>query len=116
MHGCLSTWLWFIIVMNILGIILTLMIPSFTAELELPSWYMPVSIAATVLVVGFAIALLKWKAWGFWGLVAMECVSVFISILETGNYISIIGGVMGVAILVALLNMGGANKAWNNLE
>jgi len=116
MNGCLTTWLWLIIVLNILGAGATIAAPALMELSDLPSWYLPVSIVTTVLVVFFAAALLKWKAWGFWGMVAMEGISVLINIAESGNYLSIAGGAMGVAILVILLNMGGENKAWNYLE
>jgi hypothetical protein len=116
MHGCLTTWLWLIIGMNIIGAVATLVMPSLEDLPDLPGWYLPVSTAATVFVIIFAVALLKWKAWGFWGLVALEGISVLINIAASGNYWAIPGGLMGVAILVMLLNMGGENKAWNNLE
>jgi hypothetical protein len=116
MHGCLTTWLWLIIIGNILGVILTAFAPIFINVPDLPQWYLPVSTAATVFVIIFAVALLRWKLWGFWGLVALQGVSVLISIAESGNYYAIASGAMGVAILVLLLNMGGENKAWNYLE
>jgi hypothetical protein len=115
-HGCLTVWLWLIIIFNILGVILTAAGTTATDKLNLPAWYIPVAIIATVFVVVFAIALLKWKAWGFWGLVAMEGLSALASIAESGNYYAIISAVIGVVILVLLLNMGGENKAWNQLE
>jgi len=116
MHGCLTIWLWLIIIMNITGVIITVIKPYQLADIVLPSWYLPVAAADTALVILFAIALLKWRAWGFWGLIAMEGVSVLISIAESGDYTSIIGGVIGVMILVLLLHLGGENKAWNHLK
>jgi hypothetical protein len=115
-NGCLTIWLWLIIIFNILGVILTAVGTTVTDNLNLPAWYIPVAIIATVFVVIFAIALLKWKAWGFWGLVAMEGISALSSIAESGNYYVIINAIIGVVILVLLLNMGGPNKAWNQLE
>jgi hypothetical protein len=116
MHGCLTTWLWLIIIGNITGVLITVFGPAFIDLPELPSWYLPVSIAATACVIVCAAALLRWKVWGFWGLVALEGISVLISIAESGNYFSIGGALMGVAILVMLLNIGGDKKAWNYLE
>jgi hypothetical protein len=116
MNGCLTVWLWLILIGNILGVIFTALAPLFFEVPDLPKWYLPVSIAATVCVVISAVGLLKWKVWGFWGLVAMQGVSVLISIAESGNYIAIASGAMGVVILVLLLNMGGENKTWNYLE
>jgi hypothetical protein len=114
--GCLTIWLWLIIIFNVLGVILTAVGNIITDKLNLPAWYLPVAIVTAMFVVVFALALLKWKAWGFWGLVAMEGISALSSIAESGNYYVIINAVIGVAILVLLLNMGGANKAWNQLE
>ncbi len=114
--GCLTLWLWLIIILNIVGAALTALAPSLIDIPALPGWYLPVSLVATVLVVISAAALLRWKVWGFWGLVTMEGISVLISIAESGNYLSIFGAILGVGILVVLLNMGGEKKAWNQLE
>jgi hypothetical protein len=116
MHGCLTIWLWMIIILNITGTIITVIRPYQFADIVLPSWYLPVAGADTALVILFAVALLKWRSWGFWGLVAMEGVSVLIAIAESGDYTSIIGGLIGVTILVMLLNLGGEDKAWNHLK
>jgi|WetSurMetagenome_2_1015567.scaffolds.fasta_scaffold499741_1 hypothetical protein len=116
MHGCLTIWLWMIIILNITGVIITVVKPSQLGDVVLPSWYLPVALTDTALVILFALALLKWRAWGFWGLVAMEGISVLIAIAESGDYTSIIGGVIGVTLLVMLLHLGGENKAWNHLK
>jgi hypothetical protein len=115
-HGCLTIWLWLIIIFNVLGVILGAIGSSAVDDLNLPGWYLPVAIVSTGLVVIFAVALLKWKAWGFWGLVAMEGASAVANIAANGYYYGIISSVIGVAILVLLLNLGGPNKAWNLLE
>lgn len=115
-NGCLTIWLWLVIVFNILGVILSAMGTTVTKNLNLPGWYLPVAIVSTLAVVIFAIGLLRWKAWGFWGLVAMQGASALVNIAVDRNYFSIISAVTGVAVLVFLLNIGGNNKAWNNLE
>ena len=115
-NGCLTIWLWLIIIFNVLGVVLSAMGTTITENLNLPGWYLPVAIVSTIAVVIFAIALLRWKAWGFWGLVAMQGASALVNIGVDHDYFSIISAVIGVAVLVFLLNIGGNNKAWNNLE
>jgi hypothetical protein len=118
MIGCLSIWLWLVIILNVSGIIVGYVRPDLVQTLSqpLPTWYLPLSAVVAAFIVIFALALLKWKAWGFWGLVAMEGISVIASIAAWGEYFTILSGVVNVAILVMLLNIGGRNKAWNLLE
>jgi hypothetical protein len=65
----------------------------------------------------FAIALFKWKKWGFYGLIASS-VATFIILTTTPdlNTSASLLGFVGLTILYMLLNIGGENKAWSQLE
>jgi hypothetical protein len=118
-HGCLTVWIILIIILNAFGLIVDIALRGTTSflgtELNIPAWNTVTSILTSLFAIVFAVYLLKWKRWAFWGLVAVQTVSVILGIIG-GNYFSIIGGVIAVGILFALLNIGGANKAWPQLE
>jgi hypothetical protein len=118
-HGCLTAWLILLIVVNSLGAIVCV-IQSYRMTSFYPAttfWYLPVMLAALLLnVLGLvcAVALLRWKKWGFYGYLILKVIDIVGGLL-LGNALAPLG-VVGVAILLGLLHMGGPNKAWYNLE
>ncbi len=115
-HGCLTVWLFLIIIANLLAIIvLATGMMSATEQLELPVWYVPVVILLSVIEIVFAVALFRWKKWGFWGFAVFTAASVIISAVN-GDFYSVISGVISLAILYGVLNIGGENRAWPQLE
>jgi hypothetical protein len=72
--------------------------------------------AAGLVNVLCAVALLRWKKWGFWGFVA-SAVAIFIVNLSIGlGPSSVLGGAVGVAVLYGVLQIGKENKGWPQLE
>lgn len=117
-HGCLTAYLVFMIVAN-----------SFTSLLYLvgsegikrnmptmPDWAFPVLIIGGIFQIICAIALFRWKKWGFGGLVA-SAVIVFIINLSIGLKAGpAMGGLLGVAILYGVLQIGKERNGWSQLE
>jgi hypothetical protein len=117
-HGCLTAYLIFMIIANsATGLVYLLASePIQRAVPTMPGWTFPVLIAGAILNLVFAIALLKWKEWGFWGF-AFSSVAVFFINLDAGIGLgSALFGLLGVPILYGVLHIGGAAKGWSQLE
>ncbi len=109
-HGCLTTWLIIMIIGAVIVAIINLL--GFS---ELQTWQLAAFIAIGILEVVFVIALFNWKRWGFWGICALAVITVIINLsLELGP--TAFSGLIGVVLLYAVLQIGGENKGWKQLE
>jgi hypothetical protein len=118
-HGLLTAWLILMIIVNALGAIVCLLRSVWWARLitHTVNWFLPLMLVATLINVGglvCAIALLRWKKWGFYGYLVLKVIDIVGGVL-LGN-VSAAFGVIGIAILFGLLHIGGPDKAWYNLE
>jgi len=115
----LTALLIIIIILNaiaIIGIALAAASKSLLGlDITLPAWSIATNIIFAVLAIFFAVGLFMWKKWGFWGLVVVEAVIVAINI-SGGNYLSIISAIVSIGLLYGVLQIGGANKGWTQLE
>jgi hypothetical protein len=69
-----------------------------------------------ILNVIFAIAIFKFKKWGFYVFCASAAI-VFVINLSAGiSLINALIGLFGIVVLFAVLNIGKENKAWPQLE
>jgi hypothetical protein len=76
-------------------------------------WFLAVGGLVNVLC---AVALLRWKKWGFWGFIA-SAIAVLVVNLSIGlGPSSIFGGVVGIALLYGVLHIGKEKKGWSQLE
>jgi cytochrome bd-type quinol oxidase subunit 2 len=83
---------------------------------EIPQWSFPVLIVGAILNLVFAIALLRWKKWGFWGFVATSVV-IFLVNLSLGFTLGpALVGLLGVAILYGVLHIGKERQGWSQLD
>lgn len=64
----------------------------------------------------FAFALLRWKKWGFFGITASALVALVVNLVIGINPGLAFSGLVGVALLYALLQIGGERKAWTQLD
>lgn len=64
----------------------------------------------------FAVALLRWRKWGFFGFVVTTAISVFVHMSMGMGIVRSLYGFAGIAILYGVLEIGGANKAWGRLR
>ena len=83
---------------------------------DMPSWALPVLASCAALNVVFAIALFAWKKWGFYGFVGTSIVALIVNLRSGVGIIPALFGLLGVVILYAVLHIGGARKAWPQLE
>jgi len=82
----------------------------------IPGWTFPVLIAGAILNLVFAVALLKWKKWEFWGFVVSGVAVFFINVAAGLRVGSALAGLLGVAVLYGVLHIGGATKGWPQLD
>lgn len=117
-HGCLTAWL----VLMIIGNSVSMLMYLFGSELikksfpDAPSWSMPVLVIMGIANVIFAVALFKWRMWGFVGSVGSSIIVFFINLSIGVGILQSIGGILGVAILYGVLKMGNERAAWPKLE
>ncbi len=125
-HDCLTAWLIPAIFFGSLQALTNLYFginPNLFSNLSAQQGISNVSGATYIVlaIVGIlnvicAIALLRWKKWGFYGILATSVVTFIINLSIGINLVSSLMGLIGVAILYGVLNMGGENKAWGRLE
>lgn len=117
-HGCLTTWLVLMLITNSATALMYL----FGAEAirrglpNAPPWIFPVLIVFAVFNVICAVALFKWKKWGFWGFCASSAVALVVNLSAGLGPGVAIFGLIGVALLYWVLNIGNENKGWPQLE
>jgi len=117
-HGCLTAWLVLVVAVNSLVALIYLFGSSAVAS-TLPAsrtWLIPVLAVLSVANVVFAIALFMWKRWGFYGFVATSAVAFVINLVIGLNVLQALFGLVGVAILYGVLQIGHENKGWPQLE
>jgi len=116
-HGCLTAYLIFGLVANSLGVIGNLM-ASFGnpwVNLGFPLWVFLVLMIFGIFNITCLVALFKWKKWGFWGFVASACVVLPINLISGIGLHSVVG-VIGIAFLYGVLQIGKGNKGWPQLK
>jgi hypothetical protein len=115
-HGLLTTWLVLIIIFNIIAIIIAMPKGSPSVQ-DLPWWQALITIVFNLFNIVCAIALFMWKKWGFWGFCAGS-VAAFIANIIMGELVilALVGMVIELTVLYLVLNIGGDNKGWPQLE
>ena len=117
-HGCLTAYLIFMMIANTLAIVAY---AGFGAAIQkanpgMPDWAMLVLPMFGVLNVVCAIGLFKLRKWGFWGFVISAAVVFFINIAIGLNILQALFGLVGIAIIYGVLQIGGENKGWTQLD
>ena len=117
-HGCLTAYLVFMIIANSATAIMYIAgREAIQKSLPgMPDWAFPVLIALGVFNLTCAIALFRWKKWGFWGFTLSACVVLFVNLAIGLSPAQALGGLVGVAILYGVLQIGKTNKGWSQLE
>lgn len=73
-------------------------------------------VTAAIANIVFAIALFKWRRWGFYGFIATAIVALITNLSIGLGIGQSIFGLIGIPLLYWVMNMGGANKAWPHLK
>jgi hypothetical protein len=115
-HGCLTAYLVVIIAGISISIIFSLLQGLAPANTR-PVWEIVLFTVFNFFVIICAVAIFMWKKWGVWGLCAVQVLSFIISIVQRQLIIiSVINLVFSLGLLFLVLNIGGENKGWPQLE
>lgn len=117
-HGCLTAFLVFMIVANSATVIFYLFGSDAISRAlpNAPGWVFIVLAVFSAFNLVCAIALFRWKKWGFWGFCLSGVVALVINVsigLGVGRSLS---GLIGIAILYGVLHIGKDNKGWPQLN
>ncbi len=117
-HGCLTAYLVFAIIANSATALLYLFGAAAIKRStpNIPDWAFPVLIVLVLFNLACAIALLRWKKWGFWGLIVSAVVTLGINLTIGLGLSSAIVGLLGVVILYGVLQIGKDNRGWPQLD
>ena len=117
-HGCLTAYLVFMIVANSASTLVYLVGSEAIRRNtpNMPAWAFPVLIVLGIFNLVCAIALFRWKKWGFWGFVASAVIAfaVNLSIGIAPGFALV--GLLGLAILYGVLHIGKERKGWSQLD
>jgi hypothetical protein len=116
-HGCLTAYLIFGLVANLLTAISNLILSfgNSWAKIEFPLWVFPVMVILGFFNMVCHIALFKWQKWAFWGFVASCCLAIPVNLMA-GTGPSAVLGLIGIAFLYGVLQIGKSNKGWPQLR
>jgi hypothetical protein len=115
-HGCLTAYLVVIIAGISISMIISLLQGLAPANTR-PVWEIALFTVFNFFVIICAVAIFMWKKWGVWGLCAVQVLSFIISIVQRQLIIiSVINLVFSLGLLFLVLNIGGENKGWPQLE
>jgi len=117
-HGCLTAWL---IVMLVANSATTVFYLVGTESIRrafptAPAWTFPIMALAGIFNLVCAIALFKWKKWGFWGFCASSVIALIVNLSIGVGVGPTIGGLLGVVLLYGVLHIGKENKGWSQLD
>lgn len=117
-HGCFTAWLVLMLIANIVTAISTpLMISTIRqAAPNVSPGSVVIVVFAAIANIMFAIALFKWKRWGFYGFIATAVVALITNLSIGFGVRQSIVGLIGIPLLYWVMNIGGANKAWPHLK
>lgn len=117
-HGCVTAWLVLLIVANSATIFTTLAMSDQikSALPSMPDWGGPVLVVCGAINVVCAILLFKWKRIGFFGFIITSLIAAGVNASAGLGVGQIAMGLVGVAILYGVLQIGSPKSAWAQLE
>ncbi|HEX2092725.1 MAG TPA: hypothetical protein VHG28_10000 [Longimicrobiaceae bacterium] len=117
-HGCLTTFLVVIVLANTLIALLYLLNGDAVAADAPTPWPGAIQLLGLIAIcnVMFAVAVFRWKKWGFYGFAASTIIVLGINLSIGIGIEAAFPGVAGIAILYWTLHMGGERRAWPHLE
>jgi hypothetical protein len=118
-HPLLSVFLWWLVAANAIAAILApFLLVSIRRQStpDFPEWAGWPFALLSALGAACAVALLSTKKWGFYGY-ALTAAGIFALNVYAGvGPVASAVGLIGTAILFAVLHIGGENKAWSRLR
>lgn len=117
-HGCLTAWLVLMIIANAASGLIYIFGGSTVRSTfpGAPGWAFPALIVFSLVNLVCAIAIFQWKKWGFWGFCASSILVGFVNLSIGLGIGTTLGGLIGLAILYGVLQIGNENKGWPQLE
>lgn len=117
-HGCLTAWLVLMIIANSASALMYLLGSDAIRQAlpNAPGWAFPVLIVFSLFNLVCAIALFQWKKWGFWGFCVSSVVALVVNLSIGLGIGPAVGGLIGVALLYGVLQIGKENKGWPQLD
>lgn len=116
-HGCLTAYLVFMMIANSVTVLVCFDKEGIRRSFpNLPDWAIPVSIALGYVNLVCAVDLFRWKKWGFWGFTCSAAVSFVVNLSLGVNAVGAIDGLLGVAVLYGVLQIGKERKGWTQLD
>lgn len=117
-HGCLTAFLILIIIANsatalmylFRGVAIRQSIPN------MPGFAIPLLIVMALFNLLCAIALFRWKKWGFWGFCGSSIVALTLNLYLGLGIGPSLGGLVGLLLLFGVLHIGKENKGWPQLD
>jgi hypothetical protein len=111
-------WLVLMILANAATAVATpLMAPQIArATPGFPIWVAYVIPVLAIANVIFAIGLFKWKMWGFYGFLVTSLITLCLNLYAGVNPLQAVLGLIGIAVLYGVLQIGGDKKGWTQLE
>jgi hypothetical protein len=115
-HGCLTAYLVILIIGNLVTLVFRLL-SSLAPGNKVPVLAIIAYSLLALFIIVCAAAVYNWKKWGVWGLCAVAVIN-FVTSIISGELliISIFQLVVILGILFWVLNIGGDNKGWPQLE
>lgn len=115
-HGCLTAYL-VVVIAGISIYLILYLLRGLAPDNTRPVWELLLFTVLNLFVIIFAIAIFMWKKWGVWGLCAVQIISFIISIMQRELIIiSVINLAFSLGLLFMVLNIGGDNKGWPQME
>jgi hypothetical protein len=117
-HGCLTAWLSIMILLNAFSIFANIFLRDWLRKSQpmVPAWSFSAYTASAIVFLIGAIALWRWKRWGFHLYLIGSVATFILNLLLKYNILLALLGFVGLAILYGVLQIGGENKGWNKLE
>jgi len=119
-HGCLLVYLILMLIANAFNSFVYLNPPTLPPEMtemaNVIGWLFPVMATVGLINLISTVAILKWKKWGFWLFTLTACVTICLNLYAGVSIGSSMFGLVGVAILYGVLQIGGDKKGWTQLE
>lgn len=117
-HGCLTAFLIVGIILNIATALFYLLGSDLVTanQPNLPRWALPALAIIGLCNVAFFIALFFWKKWAFYAFIGSAIFTFIVNLAIGQNAVTAILGLCGVAVLYGVLQIGGPNKGWTQLE
>lgn len=117
-HGCLIAYL---IVMILVNAMVSISYSASRVQLqekfpEMPDWTFPALTLLGFVNIICAVALFKWRKWGFWGFCLSSFITVFVHIRAGLPISQAVSGLVGIGILYGVLQIGKHNKGWPQLK